>query len=199
MSQFPEILSDENAKEKHPDFRNALFSLESKDVSPENVDSLIKIYTITKQIDYRNKILKLLYDQNDPKLHSFFELAFKKERYLDMKVYALRGLTQFSDEKSIEKLISKFKITLAKREQTTPYNYQEYELLKGKNALPFLIEKYNYPSIKELLQQVNEQYERMPAAFKGHFTIDEAGNFVHLRTPVESSKMIRAFFDENKI
>ncbi|OCA76493.1 hypothetical protein BBI01_07140 [Chryseobacterium artocarpi] len=72
-------------------------------------------------------------------------------------------------------------------------------MLKRKNALPFLVEKYNYPSIKELLQQVNEQYDRMPAAFKGHFTIDEAGNFVHLRTPVESSKMIRAFFDENKI
>ncbi|MGE8433378.1 hypothetical protein [Chryseobacterium joostei] len=199
MSRFPEILSDEKLNEKHIDFRNALYDLSSKNLVPDNFDSLIRIYTTTKQLDYRNRILKLLYDQTHPKLHSFFELAYKKERYLDMKIYALRGLALFSEEKEMEKLVNKLKGTLAKREQTTPYNYQEYELLRGKNALPFLVEKYKYTSFKDLLQQVNEQYERMPEAFKGHFTTDENGDIVQLKMAAESSKMMRDFFDRNKV
>lgn len=198
MSPFPEILTDESAKEKHPDFKKALFDLHTKDIHTEDLEHLVRIYTTTKEISYRNKILKLLYDHQTPELHPFFEMAYKKERYADMKIYALRGLAQFAEEKEIGKLIDKLKFSLAKTEKTTPYNYQEYELLKGKNALPFLVEKYNYASFRELLAQVNEQYERMPDAFKGHITTDESGEIVLLRTPEESSKMIRAFFDGMK-
>ncbi|WP_228448087.1 MULTISPECIES: hypothetical protein [unclassified Chryseobacterium] len=193
MNSFPEILIDENAKERHPDYKKALFDLNSKNITAENSNHLVRIYTTTKEISYRNKILKLLYDHKYPELHSFFEMACKKERYLDMKVYALRGWAQFAEEKEIGKLVDKMKTSLAKREVTTPYNYQEYELLRGKNALPFLVEKYNYPSFRELLAQVNEQYERMPDAFKGHITTDESGEIVILRAPGESSKMIRDF------
>lgn len=198
MSSFPKILSDENSKERHSDFKTALFDLRPEAISTHDLPHLVRIYTSTKEMSYRNKILKLLYDHKDSELQSFFEMAYKKERYLDMKVYALRGLAQFSNEEEIAKLISKFKITLAKREETTPYNHQEYELLKGKNALPYLVERYNYISFKQLLEQVNEQYERMPDAFKGHFTINEYGEFIHLRSPEESSKMIRTFFDSVK-
>ncbi|WES98434.1 hypothetical protein P2W68_02200 [Chryseobacterium arthrosphaerae] len=199
MNIFPEILSDENVKESHTGFSNALLNLSSKHINPENFETLTRIYKSTKQIHYRNKILKLLYDFPNPELQQFFEQAYKKERYLDMKTYALRGLAQFSDEKEIEKLISKLKPILAKREETTPYNYQEYELLRGKNALPFMVEKYGYECFKDLLKQVNEQYERMPDAFKGHITTDESGEIVCLRPASESSAMIRAFFDRQKI
>ncbi|MGU3374813.1 hypothetical protein [Chryseobacterium sp. M5A1_1a] len=199
MTLFPEILSEEKLNERHIDFRNALYNLEPKDLVPEYFDNLIRIYTTTKQIDYRNKILKLLYNQAHSELHPFFELAYKKERYLDMKIYALRGLAQFAEEKEIEKLVNKLKIILAKREESTPYNYQEYELLKGKNVLPFLVERYQYTSFKELLIQVNNQYERMPDAFKGHFTTDENGESINLRTANESSTMIRDFFDQKKV
>lgn len=198
MSSFPEILTDENAKQKHSDFKTALFDLNAKDITSKDLKHLIRIYITTKEISYRNRILKLLYNHKDPELHPFFEKAYKKERYHDMKVYALRGLAQFTEEKELVKLIDKLKISLAKTEKTTPYNYQEYELLRGKNALPFLVEKYNYASFKELLAQVNEQYKRMPDAFKGHITTDESGEIVLLRTPGESSKMIRTFFDGMK-
>lgn len=198
MNSFPEILIDKNAKERHPDYKKALFDLNTQNITAGNAEHLIRIYTVTKEISYRNKILKLLYDHKYPELQSFFEMACKKERYLDMKVYALRGWAQFAEEKEIGKLVDKMKISLAKTEKTTPYNYQEYELLRGKNALPFLVEKYNYPSFIELLAQVNEQYERMPEAFKGHITTDESGEIVLLRTPGESSKMIRNFFDGMK-
>lgn len=198
MSTFPQILSDEKVNERHIDFRDALYQLDTENLTSENTDVLIKIYKTTKQIDYRNRILKLLYTHNSSDLQEFFEGAYKKERYLDMKIYALRGLALFSNEKYIEKLVNKLKLILAKREETTPYNYQEYELLRGKNALPFLVGTYNYNCLKELLQQVNEQYERMPDAFKGHFTTDENGEITNLRTPAENSKLITAFFNQQK-
>ncbi|WP_123966542.1 hypothetical protein [Chryseobacterium phosphatilyticum] len=198
MSTFPQILSDEKVNERHIDFRDALYQLDTENLTSENTDVLIKIYKTTKQIDYRNRILKLLYTHNSSDLQEFFEGAYKKERYLDMKIYGLRGLALFSNEKYIEKLVNKLKLILAKREETTPYNYQEYELLRGKNALPFIVDTYNYNCLKELLQQVNEQYERMPDAFKGHFTTDENGEITNLRTPAENSKLITAFFNQQK-
>lgn len=196
MSNFPAILTDEKIKESNADFRNALFSLDQKVIDKDNFVHLTRIYSGTKQLDIRNKILRLLYDFEFPELEDFFNIAYKKERYLDMKIYALRGLSKFISEKEIEKLLQKFKQTLSKRQQSTPYNYQEYELLRGQNSLPYLVEKYDYNCFKETLNQVNEQYNAMPEAFKGHFTIDENGEFSSLRTPEESSIMIKDFFNK---
>lgn len=196
MSNFPDILTDEKIKDSNKDFRNALFSLDKKFIDKNNSVHLTRIYSATKQLDIRNKILRLLYDFDFPELKIFFDSAYKKERYLDMKIYALRGLSQFISEKDTEKLLQKFNLTLLKRQETTPYNYQEYELLRGQNSLPYLVEKYNYNCFKETLNQVNNQYNAMPDAFKGHFTIDKNGEFVSLRSPEESSKMIKDFFNQ---
>jgi hypothetical protein len=115
-----------------------------------------------------------------------------------MKIYALRGLSNFIGEKEIAKLLEKFNLTLAKRQETTPYNYQEYELLKGKNALPFLVEKYGYSCFKETLEQVNKQYDAMPEAFKGHFTTDENGESVMLRKPEEIKTIMDKFWEDDR-
>lgn len=196
MSNFPAILTDEKIKESNVNFRNALFSLDKNVIDKDNLVPLTRIYSGTKHLDIRNKILRLLYDFEFSELENFFNAAYKKERYLDMKIYALRGLSKFISEIEIEKLLQKFNQTLSKRQQSTPNNYQEYELLRGENSLPYLVEKYNYNCFKETLNQVNEQYNAMPEAFKGHFTIDENGEFVSLRTPEESSIMIKDFFNK---
>jgi hypothetical protein len=194
MSKFPDILTDEKIKDSNKDFRNALFSLDKKSIDKDNFIHLTRIYSATKQLDIRNKILRFLYDFDFPELKDFFDNAYKKGRYMDMKMYALRGLSLFVSEKEIEKLLQKFNLTLLKRQETTPYNYQEYELLRGQNSLPYLVQKYNYDCFKETLNQVNAQYNAMPDAFKGHFTIDKNGEGVSLRSPEESSKMIQDFF-----
>lgn len=198
MSNFPAILTDEKIKDSNKDFRNTLFSLDQNSINKDNFAHLTRIYSATKQLDIRNKILRLLYDFDLPELKDFFGNAYKKERYLDMKIYALRGLSQFVSEKEIEKLLQKFNLTLSKRQETTPYNYQEYELLRGQNSLPYLIQKYNYNCFKETLNQVDQQYNAMPEAFKGHFTINENAEFVSLRSPEESSRMIKDFFNGKK-
>jgi hypothetical protein len=195
-NNFPEILTNEKINERHVDFRNALFGLDKNVISIEDLGYLTNIYNSTKQLDIRNKILKLLYDFDFVTLKEFFSNAYKKERYLDMKIYALRGLSKFVGEKEIAKLLEKFNLTLAKRQETTPYNYQEYELLKGKNALPFLVEKYGYECFTETLEQVNRQYNAMPEAFKGHFTTDENGETVMLRKPEEIKNIMDKFWED---
>ena len=197
-NNFPEILTSEKINERHIDFRNALFGLEKNVISIENLEYLTKIYNATKQLDIRNKILKLLYDFDFATLKEFFSNAYKKERYLDMKIYALRGLANFIEEKEITKLLVKFNQTLAKRQETTPYNYQEYELLKGKNALPYLVKKFGYKCFNETLEQVNRQYNAMPEAFKGHFTTDENGETVMLRKPEEIKTIMDKFWEEDR-
>lgn len=167
-------------------------------ISNENVVYLITTYHATKQLDFRSKILKLLCDFKYPLLHEFFFSAYKKERYLDLKIYAMRGLSNYIDEKETNQLLKKFNQTLVKRQQTTPYNYQEYELLRGKNALPFLAEKYNYSCFAETLEQVNRQYNDMPDAFKGHYTIDENGEIIMLKSPRESKRIIEEFWEAER-
>ena len=189
-------MTNEKVNERNVEFRNALFSLNKKVINKSNIVHLIRIYKKTKHIELRNRIIKLLYEFDFPELNDFFNLVYKKERYLDMKLYALRGISQFATEKEIEKILLKFNLTLAKRQKSTPYNYQEYELLRGKNALPFLVEKYGYSCFVETLNQVNNQYNQMPDAFKGHFTTDENGEIVNLRTSEKSRKMISNFFSQ---
>ncbi|KAF1054676.1 MAG: hypothetical protein GAK43_00718 [Stenotrophomonas maltophilia] len=194
MDVFPEVLADP-ANQRQPAFRAALFALRAPTLDEHGAERLVAIYLASKQLDIRKRILHLLYDLTYPVLQAFFAQAWRKERYLDMKVQALRGLAPWIDEAEMARLLAGFRATLAKREQSTPYNYQEYELLRGACALPYLVERYGYACLVETLEQLERQYQAMPDAFKGHFSVDAAGEIVSLRTPGESSAMIRAFFD----
>ncbi|MDY7990294.1 hypothetical protein UY286_06885 [Paenibacillus polymyxa] len=127
-------------------------------------------------------------------LKDFFEKAYKKERYLDMRLLAIHGLAQYASEEEIEKVMQHFLKILIKRPETTPYNYQEYDFLRSPFGLPLLIKKYGYPCFEKVLQQVEKQYQDMPEAFRGHFTLDENGKAVQLRTPSETKQMIERFF-----
>ena len=196
MRNFPEMLIVEGIHHRDIKFRDALFSLRENDINEQSAIYIEKIYKDTKLPEIRNKCIKLLYNKHYAFLENFFLFAYKKERYLDMKIIALRGLAQFLSEESICLLIQKFNETLVKRPEKTPYNYQEYELLKGKHALPYLIDRYGYKCLKETLKITNKNYDRMPDAFKGHWTTDENGEITWLRSPEESSGMMSDFFEK---
>jgi hypothetical protein len=193
MSEFPEVLRSVTGK-RLSDVRDALFALKPAQVDERAAGYLVALYTGSKQLDVRRQVLRLLYDCDFQALDEFFTQAYRKECHLDMKVYALRGLARRSEEKQLQRLLEGFRQTLAKRQQSTPYNYQEYELLRGRNALPYLVERYGYACLRETLEQVNRQYDAMPEAFKGHFTVDDDGTVVTLREPGASSALIRQFF-----
>jgi hypothetical protein len=168
-------------------------------LAPEQVDeptarTLVEAYAAAKDLYVRNLCLRLLYDKTYAFLGDFFHMAFRKERYLDMRVLALRGLAQFCGEPALAGMLAKINEILRKRAVTTPYNYQEYEVLLGKNALPYLVGRYRYACLAETLGIVRANYDAMPDAFKGHFTIGEDGKPINLRTPEESKRLLDEFW-----
>ena len=128
-------------------------------------------------------------------LKQFFMDAYKKERYLDMKLKAIRGLANHVTESEMEKIVEHFLKLLVKRPENTPYSYHEYEFIRSACGFPYLINKYGYSCFEEALRQEEKQYNEMPDAFKGHITYDEDGNLIELREQEEVKEMMRTFFD----
>jgi hypothetical protein len=198
MISFPEVLKNENINERNMDFRNALFSLQKNAITQDNSIFLIRIYFSIKDRGIKKQILILLYDFEFPVLKVFFFDAYKKARDLGMKIYALRGLSKFMSESEIDGLMQKFIEILQKRPKSTPYNYIEYEYLKGQNALPYLVNKYNYSCFSEALKQVDKQYDVMPEVFKGIFTINYDGELISLRSHNETRLMMDEFYEKER-
>lgn len=195
-NSLPEILIQDKFNEWDKEFRKALYHLDKTLINSNNAVYLINIYYSAIQMNIRYRVLKVLYDFDFINLKEFFTNAYKREQYLDMKIYALRGLANFIGEKDIAKMLKQFNKILLKQHVSNPYNYQQYELLRGKTTLPYLVAKYNYNCFKETLEQVNKQYDSMPDAFKGHFTTDENGELVLLRSNEEIRNMLDNFYRE---
>ncbi len=180
--------------ERDPMFIRAINNVDYTLLTNAEVGLLEFLYFQLKDIALRNKILQSLMRSEPFERKDFFQKAYKKERYLDMRLMAIRGLAQFSSKEEIDKVMEHFLQILKKRPETTPYNYQEYEFLRSAFGLPYLIKTYGYPCFEKTFQQVEKQYHDMPDAFKGHFTIDEDGNFIELRSPKETKQMMDNFF-----
>ena len=182
------IFSERNLK-----FREAINDLDYHYIKENDVHVLKDIYFKIKDIALRNKILgSLMYKEIG--LKQFFLDAYKKERYLDMKLKAVRGLANYATETEIDQIMEHFLKLLMKRPETTPYNYQEYEYIRSACGLPYLIKKYGYSCFEKALRQEEKQYNEMPEAFKGHYTFDEDGKLIVLRNPNEVKEMLNNFF-----
>ncbi|KJD39616.1 hypothetical protein QD46_13420 [Paenibacillus polymyxa] len=186
-------------RESDPKFICAISDVAYEFLTTDEVGLIVQLYFKMKDIALRNKILYGLIRCSNLELKDFFEKAYKKERYLDMRLLAIHGLAQYASEEEIEKVMQHFLKILIKRPETTPYNYQEYEFLRSAFGLPLLIKKYGYPCFEKTLQQVEKQYQDMPEAFRGHFTFDENGKQVSLRTPMKIKQMIDRFYESRNL
>ncbi|UQQ35347.1 hypothetical protein [Paenibacillus polymyxa] len=186
-------------RENDPKFICAISDVAYEFLTTDEVGLIEQLYFKMKNIALRNKILYGLIRCRHLELKDFFQKAYKKERYLDMRLLAIHGLAQYASEEEIEKVMQHFLKILIKRPETTPYNYQEYEFLRSAFGLPLLIKKYGYPCFEKTLQQVEEQYQNMPEAFRGHLTFDEDGKQVSLRTPMKIKQMIDRFYESRNL
>jgi hypothetical protein len=194
MSELPGVLRGD-VLGRNPEYREALSSL-TPDVLPEAAPELVRIYWATKDLFFRNKILKLLVDCDLPELEEFFAAAYSRERYHSMKVTALRGLAQFAVEEDIAVRLTKLRESLRKVELSTPLNFVEYEELLSPFSLPYLVNRYGYASLIETLAQVRAQYDRMPDAAKGILTMTNTGEVIQLITREEYDRRMAAAMAE---
>ncbi|SDM49251.1 hypothetical protein [Paenibacillus jilunlii] len=181
-------------RENNAKFISAISDIAYELLTTDEAVLIEQLYFKLKSIALRNQILYGLIRCKELELKDFFQKAYKKERYLDMKLLAIHGLAYYASEEEIDKVMDHFLKILIKRPETTPYNYQEYEFLRSAFGLPRLIKKYGYPCFEKALQQVEKQYHDMPEAFQGHYTFDEDGKAVQLRSPRETKQMIERFF-----
>lgn len=138
----------------------------------------IEDYTSIKDILKRNAVLKEAVSTPTEYSKEFFLAAFKKERYLDMKLTAVRGYAEYASEEEVGVLMVKMLELLIKRGQTTPNDYQEYEPMRSPFLMPYLLNKYNYQCFKVFAEQLDKQYAAMDDEWKGIFTLNENGELV---------------------
>lgn len=176
-------------------YREAMINIRFESFTIEDTNFFIDYYKTVKDIFSRNQILQAFVLQCQKyDLKEFFLSAFKKERYLDMRLTAIRGYAIYASEKEIYPLMKKFIDILVKIPSRTPYNYQEYEMLRSKFGLPYLVEQYRYDCFKEALDQLEKQYNDMPDECKGFFTLDENGIYVALMTREEIDENLDVLF-----
>lgn len=150
-------------------------------------------YFNTKDIAKRNALLKQLVFDLPEDGKDFFLKVYKKERYLDMRLTAIRGYAVFASEEEVAILMNKMLEILKKRPERTPYNYQEYEILRSAFLIPYLLETYPYFCFKEFNEQLEKQYDAMPEVFKGIFTCNDKGEHIQLIPPAVVRKQIEDF------
>ena len=164
----------------------------------EKFEEKMNEYFGLKDVSKRNKILKELVFNYPKNAKDFFYKAFKKERYLDMKLTAIRGYSFYANEEETEILMNKLLELLKERPKHTPYDYQEYEIMRSKFLMPYLIEKYNYQCFKNFNKQLEKQYNEMPDVFKNIFSCDEFGNSYNIRDPKEVNESFGKFYEQNR-
>lgn len=161
-----------------------------------STDQLIETYFLSKDLKQRNDILRYLLLNLPADGKDFFLKAFKKERYLDMKLKAVRGYAAYATEEEVCKLMNKLLELLIKIPQHTPYDYQEYECMRSVFLMPYLLEKYPYECFRIFHEQLEMQYNAMPDCFKNIFTLDEKGILQDIRDPKEVSESWKIFWDQ---
>ena len=157
-------------------------------------DKTMEIYFQEKDVAKREQILKKLLCDMPVDGKDFFLRVFKKERYLDMKLSAVRGYAVYATEDEVNVLMNKLLELLKKIPDRTPYNYTEYEKMRSVFLMPYLLQHYNYECFTIFNEQLEKQYNDMPECFKHIFSLDETGNSYLIRDPKEVQQSWNTFW-----
>jgi hypothetical protein len=187
---------DREKFENNSSFKKLLESCEGAKLSNDNAVFLAELYDKVKDLRHRNTILKALIWCEDYDLKEFFLRAFARERYLDIRLTAIRGYANYASEQEVDKLMGEFTEILIKRPEVNPYNYHEYEMLRSAFGLPYLVKRFGYQSFITAQSQLDKQYNDMPDVFKGSFTLDDKGKYIELISSEVWFERINDFWKE---
>lgn len=159
------------------------------------MQDMMREYFARKDVAGRSALLRQLALEEPEGGKEFFLQAFRKERYLDMKLCALRGYAAYATEDEVAPLMARLLELLRKRAVTTPCDYQEYEPMRSAFLMPYLLQRYGYDCFRAFHEQLEAQYAAMPDCFKGIFTLDEQGNLRELRDRDEVQRALSAWLE----
>ena len=163
-------------------FRNAYFNI--KGDADRTSDRALVLEALVLQC--------LQYD-----LKEFFLTVFKKERKYNMRLTAIRGYAAYATEAEIAPLMGKLASTLEKGSMTN-CPYIEYERLRSKFGLPYLVERYGYDCFVKAMGLLDKLYDGLPDELKGYFMLDESGIQIKLLSDKEAHKRFDAFLEKER-
>lgn len=179
----------------NPTYQSAMEQLRFETFSAADIHFFQQVYQTSHDLFSRNQVLQAFVLRClEYELKDFFLAAFKRERYLDMRLTAIRGFAAYATEEEVAPLMKRFTAILAKRPERKPYNYQEYEMLRAICGLPYLVNKYGYECFKQASDQLTQQYDEMSDLCKGFFTLDEQMQIVPLMSKEEVNRRIKLLF-----
>ena len=129
-------------------------------------------------------------------LKDFFLTVFKKERHLDTRLTAIRGYAAYATEAEVIPIMDKFTQILNKGGRLLALR-TEYELLRSKFGLPYLIRKYGYSCFIEAAEVLDKMYDSLPKELKGYFTYDENGVLVKLMSDKKMKRKFEAWLERH--
>ena len=112
-----------------------------------------------------------------------------KSRRIWLKFFYIRTYTLFANEQELIPIMQKFENVLKKS-----HDSEDYEQILSSGGLPFLCNKYGYECFYQALETAKKEYLQIDPLLRGHFTLDENGDFVE----VLSNKEVHERYD-NKI
>ena len=163
----------------------------------KDYNAVMERYFLTKDVYEKNQILKRLVIELPLDGKDFFLQAYKKARFLDMKLTAVRGYAAYANEKEVNVLMARLLELLIKVPDKTPYAYQEYEIMRSAFLMQYLLKTYNYECFRAFHDQLEKQYNAMPDCFKNAFSLDDEGNSYSIRNPDEVSKSWDDFWNRS--
>lgn len=109
-----------------------------------------------------------------------------KSRRIWLKFFYIRTYTLFANEQELIPIMQKFENALKKS-----HDSEDYEQILSNGGLPFLCKKYGYECFYQALETAKKEYLQIDPLLRGHFTLDENGDFVE----VLSNKEVHERYD----
>lgn len=181
----------------HPDYVFLLNQLNHMELTRELVDYLCEKCTSKKHIwEIRFDHLRILLRNPSSQpfdLKDFYCQNLKRSRRLAMKLFYIRGYAIYASEEELNPVMEKFCNNLEKNHDYIDYNY-----ILSAAGLPYLAETYGYRCFTQALDKAREEHQKINAAFRGLFTLNEKLEQVNLITPQEAARRMQAFLEKRR-
>lgn len=111
-----------------------------------------------------------------------------KTRRLWLKLFYIRTYALFANEQELIPIMQKFETLLKKS-----HDSEDYEQILSDGGLPFLCNNYGYDCFFKALETAKEEYLKIDPLLRGHFTLNENGDFVEILSSIEIHKRYEAW------
>ncbi|AZA73744.1 hypothetical protein EG358_08250 [Chryseobacterium indoltheticum] len=134
-----------------------------------------------KDIEFRNALFNLDKNIITDNNAEFLTTIYQSTKHLDIRNKILKLLYDFNFSALKEFFLSSYK----------KERYLDMKIYALRGLSQFIEEK-------ETLEQVNIQYDAMPDAFKDHYTVDETGEIVMLKSHSETKRIMDKYWEDEK-